>query len=82
MRKKGPDVTPLEQRKEIVKAATELGRAFGLKQGAKLLRSMADHKGRVVGTNEIKDAAATLEKLADEIDLKSRAVLNAHGGTF
>lgn len=72
----------LAERKEIVKAATEMGRALGLQQAAKVLRAMADHKGRVVGTNEIKETAAAIERLAAEVDEKAKAVLNAHGGNF
>jgi hypothetical protein len=68
--------------REAIKAATEMGRALGLKQGAKVLRHLADTKGRVVGTNEIKEAAAAIERLAEEVDKAAKTTLNAHGATF
>jgi hypothetical protein len=60
---------------ESVKAAIEMGRAVGLRQGAAVLRALADHKGRVVGTNALKSAAQALEEKAAEVDAKARETL-------
>ena len=65
--------TDQEKRRELVRAATEMGRALGLRQSAKVFRKMAEQSMRVVGTNDIKDAADAIERLADELDAKAQA---------
>lgn len=65
----------MSQHLEAVKAATEIGRAAGLRQAAAVLRELANHKRRVVGTNEIKDCASAIEEKAAEIDAKARNTL-------
>jgi hypothetical protein len=68
----------MERDREAVKAATEIGRALGMKQSAAILRELANHKRRVVGTGEIKAAALALEETAAEIDAKARTTLGLH----
>ena len=70
-------VTDQEKRRELVRAATEMGRALGLRQGAKVFRAMAEESMRVVGTNDIKEAATAIEGMADEIDAKAKADIDA-----
>jgi hypothetical protein len=70
-------VTDQEKRRELVRAAAEMGRALGLRQGAKVFRKMAEESMRVVGTNDIKDVAAKIDQLADELDAKAKADIEA-----
>jgi hypothetical protein len=69
--------TDHEKRRELVRAATEMGRALGLRQGAKVFRKLAEQSMRVVGTNDIKGAATAIEQMADELDAKARADIDA-----
>ena len=70
-------MTDQEKRRELVRAATEMGRALGLRQGAKVFRRMAEESMRVVGTNDIKDVADKIEQLADELDAKAKTDIEA-----
>lgn len=65
---------PEDQRK-VLNAVGDMGRASGLDAAAKLIAKLADHKGRVVGTNELKEAAAQLRGLAEELRSKARGDL-------
>lgn len=65
-------MTEREARRELIKAASEMGRALGIQQAARVVRKMADQSMRVVGTNELKELAASLEQLSDEIDAEAR----------
>lgn len=60
----------------MLEAAADLGRASGLSAAAKLLLKLVDGRMRVVGTGEIKEVAASLQALADELRSKSKDTLN------
>jgi len=62
-------------RETALRATAEIGRASGLEAAAKVLLALADHKRRVVGTAEIKAAAASLQECAAEIRAKAEATI-------
>lgn len=57
----------------LLRATVDLGRASGIEAAAKIVAEMANHKGRVVGTNALRDLAELLSEKAAEI----RAAANA-----
>ena len=62
-----------ETKKRLLRATVDLGRASGLEAAANVVAEMANHKGRVVGTNALRDLAELLSEKAAEI----RAAANA-----
>jgi len=54
-------------KKRLLKAVAARGQAAGIAAAAKLIAMMADHKRRVIGTNEIRELAEELSKKAAEI---------------
>jgi len=62
-------------RETVIKATADIGLASGLEAAAKLLLAMADHKRRVVGTGELKMAAASLQETAAELRAKAEATI-------
>lgn len=59
-------------RETVLRATADIGRASGLEAAAKVLLALADHKRRVVGTAEIKAAAASLQECAAEMRAKAK----------
>ena len=59
-----------KDKRELLKAVADIGRASGLEAAAKVLLAMADHKRRVVGTGELKAAAASLQECAAALRAK------------
>lgn len=62
-------------RETIIIATADIGRASGLEAAAKVILAMADHKRRVVGTGELKAAAASLNEIAADIRTRAEAVI-------
>jgi len=62
----------------VASATADIGKASGLEAGAKVLRALADHKRRVVGTGELKNAAAALEEAAAELRQKATEALKPY----
>ena len=65
---------------KVLGATADIGKASGLEAAAGVLEAMADHKRRVVGTGELKAAAASLRKTAAQIRARSKATLGQFGG--
>ena len=63
----------------VLSATGELGRAAGIDAAAQVLEALADHKRRVVGTGEIKAAAAVLRRNAETIRARARKALGNNG---
>ena len=57
-------------KRNILEAVADIGRASGLEAAAKVLLALADHKRRVVGTGELKAAAASLQECAAALRAK------------
>lgn len=67
---------PLEAgRRLILNATADIGKASGLEAAAKVLLALADHKRRVVGTGELKAAAAQLNEAAAEIRARAESAI-------
>ena len=62
-------------RETIIRATADIGRVSGLEAAAKVILAMADHKRRVVGTGELKAAAASLNEIAADIRTRAEAVI-------
>lgn len=62
-----------ETKNRLLRATADLGKASGIEAAAKIVAEMANHKGRVVGTNALRDLAELLSEKAAEI----RAAANA-----
>lgn len=62
-------------RETLIKATADIGRASGLEAAAAVLLAMADHKRRVVGTGELKAAAASLNEIAAQLRVKAESVI-------
>ena len=56
---------------DIEKARLE-GQAKAFKVAADLLHKVSNHKGRVVGTNKIRDIVTAFRELAVEFETKSK----------
>lgn len=65
----------MTSKEEVMRLTAEIGRASGLEAGAKVMRALADHKRRVVGTSEIKAAAMALEDAAADLRAKAKSKL-------
>ena len=68
--------TTAEDQKRVLQAAADLGKANGIAAAAKVIAELANHKGRVVGTNEIRDLVAALNAKADDIRAEAKSTLN------
>lgn len=66
--------------RDALRALADHGRASGLEAAADVLLAIADPKRRVVGTGEIKAAAAALKENAAEVRARADRVLKAVGG--
>ena len=64
-----------EKQRKALKATGDMGYANGLRAAAVLLRRMTDHKGRVVGTNDLKSVAECLDEQAAELDRKAQSAI-------
>lgn len=62
-------------RKAILDATAEFGKASGLEAAAKIMLEMANHNGRVVGTNELRDTAKQIQQIAAEIRASAEGVV-------
>lgn len=62
----------------VLVATSDLGKAAGLEAAAKVMLGLADHKRRVVGTNELKATAAILQKHAAELRDAANAALRPY----
>lgn len=65
------------ERETMLRAIGDIGKASGLEAGAKVLRALADHRRRVVGTSELKAAAEALEQAAEDIRAKANSQIAA-----
>ena len=67
-------------RETALRATADISKASGLEAAAKVLLAMADHKRRVVGTSELRAAAASLQACAADIRARwEKAVQTAWG---
>lgn len=66
-------------KRDALRALADQGRAAGLEAAAEVMLAMADHKRRVVGTGELKMAAAALKENAAEVRARADRVLKALG---
>ena len=64
--------------RRVLQAAADLGRANGIEAAAKLLATLADHKRRVVGTNEIRELVAALTDKADAMRTEAKGTLQLY----
>ncbi len=73
------NIAPFDQasKKKLIEAVGDHGKAAGLEAAVKVLMKMVDHKRRVVGTNEIKDAASVLAEIAAELRRGAAAAIKA-----
>lgn len=62
----------------VLQAAADLGRANGIAAAAKVVAELANHKGRVVGTNEIRDLVAALNDKADALRREAKETLSLY----
>lgn len=62
-------ISPLDDtsKRRLIAAVADKGKANGLEAAAKIFEALADHRRRVVGTGELKMAAASLRESAAEI---------------
>lgn len=67
-----------EDQKRVLQAAADLGRANGIAAAAKLVAELANHRGRVVGTNQIRELAAALTNKADELRAEAKRQLELY----
>lgn len=68
------------EREKLLRALGEMGKAEGLLAGAKILHALSDRKSRVVGTNELKAAAASMVEVASELRKKAELEIAAAKG--
>lgn len=61
------------RRKRLLSAVASRGKASGIEAAAKIVAEMANHKGRVVGTNALRDLSDLLATKAQEL----RAIADA-----
>lgn len=54
-------------KRRLLVAVANRGKASGVEAAAKIVAEMANHKGRVVGTNSLRELAAMLLEKAAEI---------------
>ena len=65
----------MTSKEEVLRLTAEIGRASGLETAAKVMRALADHDRRVVGTSDIKAAAMALENVAADMRAKAKSKL-------
>lgn len=65
-----------EDQKKVLQAAADLGRANGIEACAKIIAELANHRGRVVGTNDLRAVAADLRLRADALRSEAKDTLN------
>lgn len=66
-----------ETKKRLFRAVAERGKASGIEAAAKIVAEMANHKGRVVGTNALRELAGLLDEKAKEIRAAADAEISA-----
>lgn len=71
--------TAIMDRETVIKAMADIGRASGLEAAAKVILALADHKRRVVGTSELRAAAASLIECAADIRAKAKSTIGMNG---
>lgn len=59
----------------VAMATANMGQASGLEAGAKVLLELANHNRRVVGTGELKVAAAALQEAAAKLRADAKKAL-------
>ena len=72
-------IAPLDDktRRRLLKAVADRGQAAGIEAAAKVIEVMASHKGRVVGTNDLRNAVAAMRERAAEIRATADAEIAA-----
>lgn len=72
-------IRPLDDdsKKRLLRAVADQGKASGIEAVAKIVAEMANHKGRVVGTNALRDLVEMLNEKASEIRASAEAEIAA-----
>lgn len=66
-----------DSKRRLLRAVADRGKASGIEAVAKIIAEMANHKGRVVGTNELRDLVEMLHGKASEIRASAEAEIAA-----
>lgn len=64
-------------KKRLFAAVADRGKASGIEAAAKIVAEMANHKGRVVGTNALRDLAELLNDKAAQLRAGADAEIKA-----
>lgn len=72
-------ISPLDDdsKKRLLRAVADSGKASGIEAVAKIIADMANHKGRVVGTNALRDLVQMLNEEAGAIRASADAEIAA-----
>lgn len=65
-------------KKELLLATADIGKANGMRAGAEILRALIQGRKRV-DANELRAAAETMDRAAEKLDGRTKAVMLALG---